>query len=397
MSTREKALCLVRWLRAKNLTGMENQEANYRNLRNCFIGHALSEDKHESLPIISSAIFCCVAERLGIRASCCAFPSHVHASVLAPAGQTLDGAYVDDPNAELDSMYLDPYGSDEEVTLEDLRSRLVEFGWTQGPEAFLKASPVPIIVQRTAQNIKASYSQIQSLSDDDPTEYGMKRLRTGHPDLNLEAAMYASMWADLMVKQATNAHWDTNLYQFLNRFALSWGEDAWIVEKYLVPLYDTFINSQAQPRQRAGWESVHDILAMLHNLNNRQPDVHRRYTEEIHSRVLYKIGQVFRHKRYNYIGIINGWTASNIQPLPTPHYLTAEEADDESYDASVDPSGVKKSPRTYYTCLYVVNVNYVLVCILAQKLTWSPAFVGALPSTVSAWRKTASKSSRIPT
>ncbi len=354
MSTREKALSLVRWLRTNNLTGMDAPEPNYRNLRNCLIGHALSDERHPSLPIISSAIFCCVGERLGLTCSCCAFPSHVHASVIAPPGLTLDGEEETNPNAEMESMYLDPYGSDEEVTVSDLRVRLVEFGWTQGAEAFLKTSPVPIIVQRTAQNIKATYSRVQSLPDGDPAELEMKRLRAGHPDLNLEAAVYASMWAELMMKQTTSLHWDTNLDAFLNRFALSWSEDAWIVEKYLLPLYDRFIESQPHQRQRAGWENVRAILGMLDNLDNRQPTVNRRYTQEIRSRVQYKIGQVFRHRRYQYIGIINGWAAMGTTALPTPHYLTTEDAEEEAANEAEPAESRRRIAKTYYTCLCAV-------------------------------------------
>jgi hypothetical protein len=105
LSTRQKALALARWLRAHNLTGMDNPHENYRNLRNCFIGHALSDPDHPSLPIISSAIFTCVAQRLGLKAFCLAFPNHVHAAVYAPAGQDLDGNYTRDTNPEKTRMY----------------------------------------------------------------------------------------------------------------------------------------------------------------------------------------------------------------------------------------------------------------------------------------------------
>ncbi|KAK0713803.1 hypothetical protein B0T26DRAFT_833498 [Lasiosphaeria miniovina] len=356
MPTRQRALSLVQWLRANNLTSMDSPERNYRNLRNCFIGQALSDEAHPSLPIISSAIFCCVAERLGMTSSCCAFPSHVHAAVFAPPGMNLDGAEEENPNKELETMYLDPYSSDYEVTPSDLRSRLVEFGWTLGADAFLKPSPVSIIVQRTAQNIKATYTEVQTLADredDIVRDVEMKRLRTGHPDLNLETAAYAAVWAELMMKQTTALHWDNNLESFLNRFALSWSEDAWIVEKYLAPLYDRFVRSQPNPRPRVGWENVREILGMLKNLDNRLPTVSRRYTEEIHSRVLYKIGQVFRHKRYQYVGVINGWAANGTASLPTPHHLVDEDPEEEGEASGVDDPTQRARIRskTYYTCL----------------------------------------------
>ncbi|KAK3305534.1 uncharacterized protein B0T15DRAFT_555780 [Chaetomium strumarium] len=353
LSTREKALSLVRWLRARKLTGMDNPDLNYRNLRNCFIGHALSDENHPSLPIISSAIFTCIAERLGMAASCLAFPSHVHAAVYAPPGKDLDGGETEAVDGEQKRMCLDPYGSDQEITLRDLRLRLVEFGWTQGTEAFLQPSPVPIIVQRTAHNIKATHDTVRTIADNEFLGAEMKRLRSGYPSLNMDAAYYASMWAELLMKQASRFHWDSNLATFLHKFALSWSEDYWIVQKYLVPLYDRFVSEQ-NPRRRRGWQNVHDILAMLENVDNRLPEVSRRYTEDIARRVHYNIGQVFRHRRYGYIGIINGWAAMGSTTLPMPHYLDRDEADEEGdvFDPSESVHTMNMGPlRTYYTCL----------------------------------------------
>ncbi|KAL2024768.1 hypothetical protein VTK56DRAFT_5589 [Thermocarpiscus australiensis] len=356
MSTRQKALSLVRWLRANNLTGMDHPEINYRNLRNCFIGHALSDEHHPSLPIISSAIFTCVAERLGMTAFCLAFPSHVHAAVYAPPGKDLDGADVENADGEQARMCLDPYGSDEEVTLSDLRVRLVEFGWASGIEAFLSPSPVPIIVQRTAQNIKATHDTVHNLTDNEVLEAEMKRLRSGHPELNLDAAVYASMWAELLMKQTSSFHWDSNLVPFLQKFALSWSEDLWIVKKYLAPLYDRFVAAQPhhRGRRRAGYQNVHEILGMLENLDGRLPQVSRRYTADIASRVRYRIGQVFRHRRYQYVGVINGWAATGSGGLPMPHYLDAAEAEEEGdvFDPTESARASNLAPqRTFYTCL----------------------------------------------
>jgi F-box protein 21 len=356
MSTREKALALVRWLRANHLTGLDHPERNYRNLRNCFIGHALSDETHPSLPIISSAIYTCIADRLGLTAFCLAFPSHVHAAVFAPAGKDLDGDDSEEIDGEQKRMCLDPYGSDEEVTLSDLRLRLVEFGWTQGAEAFLRPSPVPIIVQRTAQNIRATYDTARNLADNDMAESEMKRLRSGHPGLNMDAAVYASMWAELLMKQTSSYHWDSNLAIFLKKFALSWSEDVWIIKKYLVPLYDRFMASQTNPRSRVGWHNVHEIVQMLGNIDNRVAEVSRRYTEDITTRVRYKIGQVFRHRRYGYIGIINGWAAMGSGSLPMPHFLDSAEAEEEGdvFDPTESVHASMLGPqRTYYTGLCV--------------------------------------------
>ncbi|KAL1837574.1 hypothetical protein VTJ49DRAFT_3634 [Mycothermus thermophilus] len=357
LSTRQKALALVRWLRARNLTGMDHPEINYRNLRNCFIGHALSDKDHPSLPIISSAIFTCVAERLGLTAFCLAFPNHVHAAVYAPPGQDLDGQATDEVDGERKRMCLDPYGSDNEITLSDLRRRLVEYGWSQGTDAFLAPSPVPIIVQRTGQNIRATYDNVHNLTNNEHQAREMKRLRSGLPGLNLDAAIYASMWAELLMTQTSNLHWDSTLATFLQKFALSWSEDMWIVEKYLLPLYNQYIvaNPHRLEQHYRSWQRVPEILDMVANFDRRIREVNRRYTQDIVRRVRYRIGQVFQHRRYRYIGIINGWAAPGHSCLPMPHYLDAQEAEEEGdvYDPTESVHAANMGPkRTYYTCLH---------------------------------------------
>jgi F-box protein 21 len=278
--------------------------------------------------------------------------------VYAPPGKDLDGDETGELDGEKKRMCLDPYGSDHEVTLSDLRLRLVEFGWTQGTEAFLKPSPVPIIVQRTAQNIRATYDTVRHLTDNDILGSEMKRLRSGHPCLNMDAAVYASMWAELLMKQTSSFHWGSNLAAFLQKFALYWSEDLWIVQKYLVPLYDRFMTSQPTPRPpRVGYHNVHETLAMLENIDNRIPEVSRRYTADICARVLYKIGQVFRHRRYGYIGVINGWAAMGSSSLPMPHHLDAAEAEEEGdvFDPTESVHASMMGPqRTYYTGLWVL-------------------------------------------
>jgi F-box protein 21 len=242
------------------------------------------------------------------------------------------------------------------VTVQDLRLKLVDFGLESERNFYFSASPTAAIVQRTAQNIKATYILAQEMLDDDAHGQELKKLRAGHPNINLEAALYASMWADILTKQTSNVDWDGNLVGFLTRIAQSWSEDAWIVEKYLLPLYDSFINAQPNPRRRVGWENPKDILGMLRNLDQRQPTVNRRYTQELRTKVRYKIGQVFRHKRYQYIGVINGWALRGTNSLPTPHYTAAGETDNVEDGNIADIRGDQsRDGSTFYTCLFVVS------------------------------------------
>jgi F-box protein 21 len=352
-STRQKALALLSWVRAQNLTGMEQPIANYRNIRNCLIGQALQDPDHPSLPIISTAIYCSLAKRIGLNAGCCAFPTHVHAVVFAPPAETLNGRPSNRPPNEDEKMFLDPYGSDDEVTVTQLRARLVELGWAVGSDLFLGPSPTSVIVQRTAQNLRASWSR----GRDGPGADEIRRLRNGDPELNLDSVLYGAMWAQLMMTPTRAAHWDEILERLLDRFVRNFSEDAWLVERWLLPRYDAFVAAHPLGGHRFGWQDARLTLGMVRNLDMRPPTTSRRYTRDLVERVRYRVGQVFRHARYQYIGIINGW-APDVNALPTPVAMDAEEALDprelipRGSGSGYDEAGSRPSvPQIFYTCL----------------------------------------------
>lgn len=358
LSVRDKALALLKWVRERNLVGMDNPEDNYRNLRNCLIGQALRDERHPSLPIISAVIYTCLAERIGLRAACAAFPSHVHAMVMAPAGQDLDGKEVSAPANEPDKMFLDPYGSGEEIQYDDLRERLVELDWINGRDAFLVAAPVPVMVYRVGRNLAATFGSFWNTRQEELAALN------GRPasKLTVESAAYAARWTNLLMTPVSNFQWDDTLDQFLNQVAQQFPEDSWLVEEYLLPLYQIFTQS-VQTRTRFMWENVPEMLGFIRNMDNRQPTVNRRYTQEIHQNVWYAVGQVFRHKRYGYIGIINGWGERGTQSLPMPHNVSFEEAMDEMADSGTDSDTVRQRLRkkTFYTCLLVLPGPVIIV------------------------------------
>ncbi|KAK2612111.1 hypothetical protein QQS21_001841 [Conoideocrella luteorostrata] len=315
LTTREVALALNRWIRTRNLTGLHNPERNYRNLRNCLIGQALRHQDHESIPLISSSIFCCLASRLGLNAHCCAFPNHVHAVVLAQPGQTLNNLPVDS-NDEQERMYLDPYGEDDEVPASGLQNLLTHFGLQTSQSAFLEpVSPVTMVL-RTAQNIKATFARILELQDNAHPE--LSQLLRGNGAMNMEASLYSAMWASLMLTPPSTFEWDDRLASFLRQFAGAWPEDAWLVEKYLLPMYSSFPplrNGFARHMNRGignPWEQWH----LVRDQDDLIPPVFRRNLDGNQS-VPFKIGQVFRHRRYGWIGVITGWSDHPRLPVTT--------------------------------------------------------------------------------
>ncbi|KAK4228183.1 hypothetical protein QBC38DRAFT_475915 [Podospora fimiseda] len=371
LTTRQKTICLVRWLRRNKLVGLELPDLTYRNLKNCFIGHALSDESHPAIPLISSAIFVCVAERLGMVSTCVTFPSHVHAAVFAPPDEDGDGNLLPhNAKASLGRVYVDPYGSDNEVTVAELRSKLSEIGWTRHTETLINPAPVPIVVQRTARNIKTTWNTATALRDH-ARSAEICRLRTGlPPGFDLDAAYYTSLWADLLARQADTPHWDVTLDDLLARISRESPEDIWLVKRYISPMYDRFIHAWPARAERSPWRNPHKVVEMIENIDARQPEVSRRYTEITRTNVRYKIGDVFRHKRYRYIGIINGWSCPNHNLASTlPYTVTPEDVHDLSHMPLVMPPNGQQmdttdvwndgtgslhghvSDRVYYTCM----------------------------------------------
>ena len=161
-------------------------DAHYHDLQNSFIGMALNNEDHPSLPLISVAIYCCLAQRLGLDASPCGFPFHVLAIVRPLEGQSLDDQ---DSGSALgpQSIYMDPFRSSTETPVERLVTQLVNMGIPRRDhESLLNSSSISEIVTRCAKNIITS---VQTL----PREPGAGPAAA--PKSNVESAFYAALWA----------------------------------------------------------------------------------------------------------------------------------------------------------------------------------------------------------
>ncbi|KAH7032748.1 uncharacterized protein B0I36DRAFT_361521 [Microdochium trichocladiopsis] len=148
-SRRQRALCLAEFVRAHDLVGVRSPET-YHDLQNSLVSVALCERDHPSLPLVSHAIYCALAERVGLEAGLTNTPRHVYVTVKAPDGVSLDDEIVEpedgqggedqtqqsgfappvndnkdtEPKDELDpsrTMFLDPFNHEDEVQLSQLR------------------------------------------------------------------------------------------------------------------------------------------------------------------------------------------------------------------------------------------------------------------------------------
>ncbi|KAI0799324.1 hypothetical protein GGR55DRAFT_669789 [Xylaria sp. FL0064] len=315
-TTRAKATTLARWLHANNMTGLNDPTETYRYLRNCLIGRALRDDQHPSLPIISSAIYSALASRSGFEAYPCALPNQVHAIVLSPPGISLDGAILPPEQAEhQESMFLDPYGSDEEVPIDHIQNLLFRLGIYTGHEDMLTPTSTDLIVMRTAQNIRASFTSFRTIDRPLSQLIPMIELNRGDWARNLQPALYSMIWASIMMvpilpeNDEVRWDWQQDVRDLLTYFYEYFPEDSWLIEKYVCPMYDTFASPS---RRQSSWElpskRVRDQIKDIRRVDAsvRAPRQRSDLAEGIH--VKFRVGQVFKHKRYDYHGIILGWT-----------------------------------------------------------------------------------------
>ncbi|KAK7509008.1 Hemimethylated DNA-binding protein YccV like-domain-containing protein [Phyllosticta citriasiana] len=347
LGLRERALHLVEFLRAAGFTGVPPER--YGRIEQSFIGLALAGDTHEALPLVTVAIFCCVAERLGINAQPCGYPMHIYAIVKAPEGESLDGPgapnttnsiYPDEP----DIMYLDPFRSELEVPRSRLESQLMSWGASpQNFPMFLSSASVTEMVIRSARNMRRA---IEVGGEAEPLQPpGAARLTHSHLDLN--AALHAAMWAWAFLERGDNASMTvpgaadivthrrrilmTKVIQLMLEH-VPW--ETFLAERYMGPLFWDLPESHDFARV-IGEQYVADRMAMAPKLRRSRVESQSndnasssssssfssssQVDEDIHASnqpptysapVRHTIGTPFRHARYLYYGVIIGWDPS---------------------------------------------------------------------------------------
>ncbi|KAG4433175.1 hypothetical protein IFR05_011335 [Cadophora sp. M221] len=302
-SLRRTAIAAVVFLRRHNLTGISS-DLTYRDLQNNYIGIALQDREHPSLPLISVAIFCGLGQRLGLDARCCGVPSHAHAMILPPQGETLDGRELAPGATPADPMYLDPYRSDEEVSLSSLRVMLAEWGILQLQfSRVLSDSTTTDVVLRTSRNILATVQEFRARNtSSEITGHPTIRLHA-NPSADLENAFYSALWAHYMFGNPAHRVGSTAQSQFipliLERFERLYPMDATLIEKHVVPMYSS--------QSGRGPSELQEALRVVRAADQTPKQLRRRNTPVSRDGVKYNIGQVFRHRRYAYTAVITGW------------------------------------------------------------------------------------------
>lgn len=275
-------MLLASWLRQNHLTGIESG-LEYHALEHNFLGLAIKSPGHNSLPLISAVIYCYVAQKLGLDARPCGFPFHVHVIIIPPSGFDMDGKIVSDAGGGV-PMYIDPFRDAQETPISNLRSQLDFLGTSDVDRAgFLGPLGVSDTVMRCSKNILNS---IQSLPRPD----------TQTASVDVVSAKYAALWSIMLLAgQARPMDLRNQLPWLMELFATKFPSDIFLVEQYIVPLFQGFFEH----------EHILESLHVMRAVDEIPKQVRRRSGGN--KNIRFKVGQVFQHQRYHYRAIITGW------------------------------------------------------------------------------------------
>ncbi|PCH02284.1 Fatty acid hydroxylase [Penicillium occitanis (nom. inval.)] len=281
LTPRQRALYIASYLLLNNYTGIRAGR-EYHNLEHNFLGLALRDQGHNSLPPISATIYCAIAQRFGLNAQPCGFPFHVLVIILPAVGFNMDGKETTDDSPG-SPMYMDPWRSNIEVPVTDLQRQLNMYG-TQavGQSQFLGKTSMSDIVWRCGKNILNSLQDVQ----EDPNV------------LDTESARYAGLWSLMLTTP------DSRFNEVRRR--LPWFMELFFKEfPWDISLVEQYVLSRLRDSIEVG--HVSEGLRVMRTVDEMAKTVHPRGPE--HQKVKYRVGQVFIHRRYDYQAIITGWDA----------------------------------------------------------------------------------------
>ncbi|KAK4869721.1 hypothetical protein LT330_005445 [Penicillium expansum] len=280
---REKALAIASWLGANDLTGI-NPDREYHSLEHNFLGLALKDPGHNSLPLVSAAIYCFVAQGVGLDAHPCGFPFHVHVIITPELGSDINGNALGGMEPG-EPLYLDPFRGARETAISNLRSQLTFLGMPNMDQtATLGEASTSGVILRCGKNILNSIR----VEHQNPT--------SRVPSIDAVSAKYAALWS-VMLLSGDSRPMDLRhqLPWLMELFATDFPSDIFLVEQYIAPLFHGLFEHEHI------LESIHVMRAV-----DEIPKQIRKRTGG-NANIQYKVGQVFRHRRYHYEAIITGW------------------------------------------------------------------------------------------
>jgi len=200
---------------------------------------------------------------------------------------------------------MDPFTTDQETSVRDLLARLQDVtGAKTSNPLLLDASPTAEVILRTSRNILYSVQTLHRNAVRANGHGGPDHLSSMFSFPDMESAFYSALWASLLFGRPadgdgpveTTVQRRNYLPHIVEHFETHFPTDITLIEKHIVPLFQNPADS-AQLRESVRLVRVVDSL----------PKQVKPRTMEICHQVRHKIGQVFRHKRYDYKAVIIGW------------------------------------------------------------------------------------------
>lgn len=325
-TARQKAVRLGSHLHQLRLLSPPSSESRYRSLRNILIGVVLADSDHDGLQLVGAAIYCCIARRIGLDARLTNFPTHVY--IVIPAGNGIDqhGRPIKDPT---EPIYIEPWGG-HEISLRTLESQLVSMGQpAERFAAYLRPAETIDMVVRMGNNLLAS---VQSLGLNFETVLGRPSLDliptrgesdTGPPDryqiaepvvLNPFRAAYCACWLRMVMRSTESIRsmqGDRASILLMNGLVQqleAHQHDISLVETYILPKFSPS-SSEYNHLKYTVSKRIRDDDADPKTVKRRPSPTTgvRGSANNYADTVQYRVGDMFRHKRYNYTAVVIGW------------------------------------------------------------------------------------------
>jgi F-box protein 21 len=265
---RELARGITDFMRAEGFSGADI--VHYHDLSNHFLHIVLDTQKH-TLPMSLACIFVGLARRVGVRAFPINTPRHIFVVVQG---------YIDPSIAVLEDevpFYVDAF-SEEDQTILGEETVLDFVGNLNVPRDLARELLVPsdtiAMALRTSRNIFASIRQHDgSARTLIGSAYAAAAVRAILSD-NASERNQAAMWIAPMIRQAFPL--DVGLLESMSSYATE------------------------PSRLLKTAEQIREVD------EEGEPEFCKRRTDD---RLKYRVGQVFRHGRQGYIGVVTGWDA----------------------------------------------------------------------------------------
>ncbi|KAJ5816903.1 hypothetical protein N7447_009136 [Penicillium robsamsonii] len=260
---REKALAVASWLELDGLTGI-NPEREYHSLEHNFLGLALKGGGSER-PSLWISISC----------ACDHYP---------PPGSDINGNALSGIGRG-EPLYLDPFRGARETPVLNLRSQLTFLGMSDMDQiTTLDEASTSSVILRCGKNILNSIR----VEPQNPTSRATS--------IDVVSAKYAALWS-VMLLSGDSRPMDLRhqLPWLMELFATDFPSDIFLVEQYIAPLFHGLFEH----------EHILESLHVMRAVDEIPKQIRRRTGGN--ANIQYKVGQIFRHRRYHYEAIITGW------------------------------------------------------------------------------------------